>query len=79
MKRMIFFSLIALIAISFLSGCSSIDRKAFCASATTSGSALGVMNPFLLPCIVNSAVDVGSKLVKSDDVEPVNADESKEN
>lgn len=62
MKRSILFATIVFTV--FMSGCSAMDRTAFCRVAAA-GGALGGLNPFALPCIANEIIDFRSKLVGS--------------
>lgn len=44
-----------------MAGCSTTDRSNFCTGTTV--GAMGGFNPFAIPCIANTAVDVGTDVV----------------
>jgi len=64
MYRSILFAAIIL-ASTTLTGCAAADRQAFCNSTAISGTALGVWNPFAIPCIANDLYELGTKVAKA--------------
>lgn len=55
---------LGMVLVPLLTSCSAVDRQNFC-TGTTIGSA-GGWNPFAIPCIANTAVEMASNMTTSE-------------